>query len=144
MATSSANVSWKGEAKMREVLLEILAVVRPLIELLVALGGPVIAGWLVAKLSATLKITDEKARVELEAGLRDALHKSAENGLRLALQRLGIKGGAPVLTSEIVEVAKQYVRQNNPDALAGLGVSADMLTNILTAKLPQVMAKTDS
>ena len=127
---------------MREELLSWLAVIRPLVELLVSLAGPIVIGWLVAKLSATLKITDEKTKADLEARLRDALHQSAENGLRLALQKLGLKDGMPVLTSDVIEIAKQYVRQNNPETLAGLGVSADMLANILAAKLPQVLAKT--
>lgn len=127
---------------MREILLEILSVVRPLIELLVMVLGPVFVTWLAAKLAATLKITDEKAKADLEAKLRDALHQSAENGLRLALQKFG--GGKAVSMDTIVTLAKEYVRQNNPETLAGLGVSADMLDSILVAKLPQVLAKTDN
>lgn len=127
---------------MREILLEILSVVRPLIELLVMVLGPVFVTWLAAKLAATLKITDEKAKADLEAKLRDALHQSAENGLRLALQKFG--GRKAVSMDTIVTLAKEYVRQNTPETLAGLGVSDDMLDSILVAKLPQVLAKTDN
>lgn len=130
---------------MREILLEILAVVRPLIELLVMVLGPIFVGWLATKLSATLNVTDAKAKADLEARLRDALHKAAENGLLLAVQRLGIGEKTPVspsLQKDLVEIAKNYVRQKNPETLAGLGVSAGDLADIITAKLPQLLPKT--
>lgn len=121
-----------------EIIKELIAVFKPLIELLVITVGPILVTFLVARISKALNIRDEKQKVELENGLRNALHQSAENAIKFAVGRLGLNAALSLDTGRIkpevlIEAAK-YVIDKNPDALKGLGVTADQLRDILTAK----------
>jgi len=120
-----------------EVVKELLSVFKPIIELLVLTVGPVLVGAVSAKLIQTLNIQDAAKKTELDANLRDALHKSAENAIKFALARLGLSTAivsSGVVNPAVIREAINYVVEKNPDALKGLEVSDDSLTDILMTK----------
>ncbi|MBP2460158.1 MULTISPECIES: hypothetical protein [unclassified Rhizobium] len=74
--------------------------------LLVSTIGPVLVTLIAARLIAVLKVADEMQKLEIEARLRDALHQSAVNGLKLALRRSRITAVASnIVTRDMVSEA---------------------------------------
>lgn len=121
---------------METILRDAWGVVSPLVILLVSTVGPVLVAWLSARLIGLMNIKDEEAKLKIEAQLRDALHQSAANALRFAMTRIGAAG----VTSEVLDVARTYVEEKNPDALDRLGVDPGNLRDILLSKVPDVLA----
>lgn len=81
-----------------------------------------IIGVVAARVSDWLNLKNEKL-------LRDALHQSAENGLRYALTN-----GAGPKSQEVIAAATRYVKNKNPETLKRLGVSDNALTDIIKTK----------
>ncbi|MBO0142245.1 hypothetical protein JZX87_13845 [Agrobacterium sp. Ap1] len=119
---------------------DVWEIVQPIVVLLVSTVGPVLVGWISARLLAVLKVTDEKQRLEVEGKLRDAIHQAALNALKFALARGGVRAAAPSLvTGEIISEAIGYVRSKNPDALEKLGVDQSALRDIIISKVPDIL-----
>lgn len=98
--------------------LEILA---PLLTLVVTVATTILA----RKVNEWFDLKNEKM-------LRDALHQSAENGLRYALTR-----GAGPASAEVLAQATRYVKDKNPETLRKLGVSDNDLGDIIKTKVPK-------
>lgn len=122
---------------MQETIKDLIAIIRPVLELVITIAVPLIA----LRVNTWLGTKDEKDRTEIEKLLRDAIHASAQNALAYALQKKGI----PItdltspnngVTSEVVKMAVDYVKDKNPDALRKLGVDDGNLKDIVTSKLP--------
>jgi len=117
---------------------DLWTIVQPVIVLLVSTIGPALVTWLSVRLIALLKISDEKQRVEIEAGLRAALHESAINALKYAVTKTGLPLSAAGVPGQVLGVAAAYVMQKNPEALKKLGVNASALQDIIMSKVPDV------
>lgn len=124
-------------------LYEVWTIVQPVIVLLVSTVGPVLVGWISARLIALLKVTDEKQRVEIEAKLREALHQSAANAIRFALSKAGLPNAGGVINDTILAEASKYVIEKNPEAMQKLGVDAKGLEEIILSKLPDLIRQTE-
>ena len=121
---------------MDTILRDAWGIVSPLVILLVSTVGPVLVTWLSAKAIGLMNIKDEEAKLKIEAQLRDARHQSAANALRYAMTRIG----ATAVTDAVLETARTYVEEKNPDALDRLGVDPGNLRDILLSKVPDVLA----
>jgi|GEM_PF-2527296 len=124
-------------------LYEVWTIVQPVIVLLVSTVGPVLVGWISARLIALLKVTDEKQRVEIEAKLREALHQSAANAIRFALSKAGLPNVGGALNDTLLAEASKYVIEKNPEAMQKLGVDAKGLEEIILSKLPDLLKQTE-
>lgn len=113
-------------------------ILQPLVVMFGSIVGPVLITWIGARVIALLKITDEAKRLEIETQLRNAIHASATNAIRFAFAKAGLAPGA-VITPQLIETATTYVVEKNPDALAKLGVTEDMLREIITSKVPDLV-----
>jgi hypothetical protein len=114
-------------------------IVQPLVVLLVSTVGPALVGWISYRLVGLLKISDENAKKEMEAKIRDALHAAALNGLKYAMTRAGLPAvGKP--TKAMVDTAIDYVRTKSPDTAFQAGVTNDDLAQIILSKAPDVIA----
>ncbi|MEJ8308622.1 hypothetical protein [Agrobacterium larrymoorei] len=123
-------------------LYDVWTIVQPIVVLLVSTVGPVLVGWISARLIALLKVSDEKQRVEIEAKMREALHQSALNAIRFAFTKEGMPSVAGRMTDTVLNEAVAYVTDKNPEALAKLGVDQKALKEILLSKIPEVMQST--
>lgn len=123
-------------------LYDVWTIVQPIVVLLVSTVGPVLVGWISARLIALLKVSDEKQRVEIEAKMREALHQSALNAIRFAFTKAGMPSVAGHMTDTVLNEAVAYVTDKNPEALAKLGVDQKALKDILLSKIPEVMQST--
>ncbi|KQS78069.1 hypothetical protein ASG25_13315 [Rhizobium sp. Leaf384] len=113
-------------------------ILQPLVVMFGSIVGPVLITWIGARVIALLKITDVAKRLEIETQLRNAIHASAANAIRFAVAKAGLVPGA-VITPQLIETATSYVVEKNPDALARLGVTEDMLREIITSKVPDLV-----
>ncbi|MCM2291077.1 hypothetical protein NAC44_01880 [Allorhizobium sp. BGMRC 0089] len=110
------------------------AILPPILDLAVtvlASGG----AWLAARLVRLTGVDTEARRLEVEGKLREALHSAAENGLRFALTKAGMPTIAEP-TADIIADALFYVTDKNPDTIRKLGVSGNILEDIIRAKWP--------
>lgn len=120
---------------------EIAAVFWPLIQMAVSLLGPVLITWLSVRLAAVLNVKEEKDKAALEKQLRDSLHAASQNAWMFALKKLNLSftdlgklpGGDLV---KVIDMAKEYVADKNPDSIQKLGVTDSQLEDILLTKLP--------
>lgn len=117
---------------------EVWTIVQPVVVLLISIVGPALVTWLSVRLGALLKISDEKQRVEIEAGLRKALHEAALNALKYAAVKSGFPLSIGGVGGQVLDIAADYVREKNPDALAKLGVDNKTLKDIIMSKVPEV------
>ena len=117
---------------------EAWTIVQPVAVLLVSTAGPVLVGWISARLISLLKITDEKQRIDIESKLRDALHQSAANAVRFALAKAGVIHVGGQVSEAIIADAARYVIEKNPDAIEKLGVNTKALNEIIMSKLPEL------
>lgn len=113
-------------------------IVQPLVVMLVSTVGPVLVTWIAARLISFLKLSGDAKKTEIEAGLRDALHKSALNGLKYAMAKTGVPPG--VVGNLVLSEAAAYVQQKNPGTLNKLGVSDEALQQIIMSKVPDLAA----
>lgn len=120
---------------MTPILRDIWTILQPLILLLVSTVGPMLVAWVAYHLTRLLRIEDEAARVRIEAELSAALHRSAENAIRVAMARLG----ANATTEQLLREALPYVERNNPDALERFGIDRHGLADILLGKVPSIL-----
>lgn len=121
------------------ILADVWEILLPLVTLLVSTVGPVLVGWIAARLIAVLQITDENARKELEARLRDALHAAALNGLKYAVTRLGLSGSILTVNDPVVRDAVEYVISKNPDTVIQLGIGENDIAEVVLSKVPDVI-----
>jgi len=129
-------------------LYDVWTIVQPVVALLVATIGPVIVGWLAARLAALIRTSDENTQKALEAQLREALHQSALNALKYASAKygLGLAGAAIELTgksiidSKVMTEALKYIRNKNPDAVYAFNLDDKALSEIVLSKVPDVKA----
>lgn len=131
-------------ASSPSLLADIWSVVSPLVVMAVSTIGPVLIGWLAWKLASLLNIQDAAKRQEIEARLRDALHKAAEAGAKVAAVRLGLPTtGNLSASSPVVQAAVEYVTTHNPETLEafGLGDGDDTLAEIVLSKFHDLIAK---
>ncbi len=84
-------------------------------------------GWLTLTLRTKLNI-------DIEAGLRGALHAALETGAGVAASQ-GLKG------PNAVEAAIAHASISTPDAMIALSPSRQVLVNIATAKLQQLAGR---
>lgn len=119
---------------------DVWTIVQPLAVLLASTVGPVLVTWIAARLIALLKISDEKQRLEIEKGMRDALHQSAANALKYAMAKAGMP---PIFNAavsrDVIADAIAYVHEKNPEALSGLDVHSDALRDIIISKVPDLL-----
>jgi hypothetical protein len=127
---------------------KIWTVIQPIVVLLVSTVGPVLVTWIAARIIAVLNVTDEKRKLEIEAKLRDALHQSAMNGLKVALAKTGMTADlimkSPFAAGDLLAVASTYVSDKNPDALKKLAVTPDALQDIILSKVTDLARKNGS
>jgi hypothetical protein len=103
---------------MNEFALIALNIMAPLLSVMVTIAAGVIA----KKATTFLGLKNEKL-------LRDALHASAENGIKYALARGHGPGSASVIGAAV-----EYVKAKNPETLRKLRVSDDALKDIIRTK----------
>ena len=96
---------------------------------LVELASVIIAGALLWVSNALRR----RWNIEIEAKHRDALHSAIMTGINLAVER-------GVLTKrDIAREAAAYAQRSVPDAIQALKPRADMLVDIATARLKDVV-----
>jgi hypothetical protein len=117
---------------------DVWQILQPLVVMFGSIVGPVLITWIGARVIALLKITDQAKRLEIETQLRNAIHASSANAIRFAIARAALVPGA-VISPQLIETATTYVVEKNPDALAKLGVTEDMLREIITSKVPDLV-----
>lgn len=106
---------------MQSILTDIYTAILPtLLELIAAILGVVLL-----RVSAVAK---EKWGIEIEARHREAFQTAVMSGIAAALAK-GLQG------SDAIDFAVKHVEASVPDALAALKPSAQVLTNIASAKL---------
>jgi hypothetical protein len=98
-----------------------------LVPMLVALGG-VLATWLTARLATWFKIADD-------AKIRELLESAIENGIALALSRLGNVSASIEVRNQAVADAANYVIRATPDALKRFNVDPQALAEKIEARL---------
>lgn len=153
---------------MKELLLSILPVLRPLLETIITILGPVLVTWVTVRIVSLLKINDEQKKIEVEAKIRDSLHEAARNALLFAMTKYGVQGNSStVLSKTIMQLVRQssasdgvddearrlattkldsiiatavndYLVPKMPDAISKLKVTADGLADIVLSKAPVV------
>lgn len=140
-------------------------ILEPLILAIVSIVGPIIVAWLSTLLARFLKVKNEQKELEIEGQLRDALHKSIENGISFGASRLGIPTAMiPILIKQAATVSKDgtgttlqaanatleslvsiavndYVTSKNPDTIEKLNISKDAIRDIVLAKLQKLDEK---
>ncbi|MBD8556921.1 hypothetical protein IFT84_20640 [Rhizobium sp. CFBP 8762] len=114
-------------------------ILEPFVETFTMIVGPALAAWLATRMVLFLKIDNEARKLQVEQQLRDALHKSATNAIHMALTKWGHPAGA-VPSADVIANAVNYVRTNNPDAVARLNVSQTALEDIILSKVPPLFA----
>lgn len=117
---------------------DIWQIVQPVVVMFLSTVVPAFGIWLAAQVSSLLKITDEKRKLEVEAQLRNALHESAINALKYALNKVGSPSISGQLSQEVIETAIGYVRDKNPETLEKLGVREGSLEQIILSKVQDV------
>ncbi len=99
---------------------------------------PVLLQLIGAALGAALlwlsRVAKERWGIEVEARHREALHSALFSGVRAALAR-GLNGQAAI------EAAVAYAARSVPDALAKLGPSSEVLSDLASSKLLEVIEK---
>ena len=103
---------------MKELGMIALNIMAPVLSVLVTIA----AGMIAKKANTWLGLKNEKL-------LRDALHASAENGIKYAVARGYGPGAVTTLAA-----AAEYVKQKNPDTLRKLRVSDEALKDIIRTK----------
>ena len=109
---------------MLEFLISLWPILQPLVQLVVAVGGPIVVGWLTAKVAALLNVKTEAGKAALETALRDALHASAANAAKLSLGR-----------ADKMVIAIDYVKSKNPGAVAKFGLDDAGIADIIATKV---------
>ncbi|RWR26808.1 hypothetical protein D2T29_19720 [Sinirhodobacter populi] len=95
---------------------------------LLEIAGLFLMAWL-ARVSTFAK---EKWGIEIEAKHREALHSAIMSGIRSAVAR-GLTGPAAI------DAAIQHATASVPDAIAALNPASQVLINIASAKLKEVL-----
>lgn len=103
---------------MNELFMMALQIATPLLSVVVTIAAGVVA----RKANTWLGLKNEKL-------LRDALHASAENGIKYAVARGFGPGAASALGAAV-----EYVKAKNPETLRRLRVSDDALKDIIRTK----------
>lgn len=104
------------------------AILPSILPTLLELFGLLLMAWLV-RLSLFVKA---KWGIEIEARHREALHSAVMSGIRAALSK-GLTG------QMAVTAAIEHVTASVPDAIAALSPSADVLSNLVEAKLREAL-----
>ena len=81
-------------------------IMRPVVELIVIVFGPMLVTWIAAKFAVMLDIRNEDQKVELEQKIRFALHQAAENALTYAMAKYGFKIGSDNLSESLSHLAR--------------------------------------
>lgn len=101
---------------------------------LLELAGLVVTG-LLGWLANTAR---QKLGLQVEAGLREALHGAVMTGLKLALERATDRDD---MDRASVDDAVAYVKRSSPDAVRRLRASDDVLRSLAVSKLPEAAAE---
>lgn len=126
---------------------ELWTILQPIVLLLVSTVGPILVTWIATRLAAVLQITEDDKRVALEKQLRDALHQSAENAIKLIIGK-AVASGSDTIAGSLSGIANDsralnqivnYVKTKNPDAVATLGVDEKAILDIALSKIPNVL-----
>lgn len=129
---------------MKTIVNDIWSVIFPIVQLLVVTAGPILVGWLVARISSVLKINGEAARAEFEKNLRDALHQSAVNALKLVTAKLmtGNANAVPLAQSLDLnrDVLIEYVMKRNPEAVEYFNLNPKGVMDIIQSKIPDLFS----
>lgn len=121
---------------MKQLLLELGAVVWPLISLFITLVGAAIVPFLAGRLIKRLGIENADKKAEVEAKLREALHQSGQNALMFALSKAGY--ASPLSVSNLVHNAPL-----DPKVKAKLdAVVQSAVKDYLIPKMPGTIKKT--
>lgn len=125
---------------MNQTTIEFLNIFRPILEVIIAVLAPVILTFLSGAIIKTLKIQDEKQKLQIEQQLRNALHASASNAVVFAAQKWGYNlkqiASDQAIQNKVLSEAMNYVVDKNPDTMRKLGVTGEALKDILLSKLP--------
>lgn len=133
---------------MKSILADLWNVVWPIVSLLIATVGPLLVAFISKRAADLLAINGEVARGEFEKQLRDALHESAANALKLVAAKMIM---APVPVDTQLDAMKtilqnngealiNYVKKKNPEAVDYFKLDDDGLLDIIRAKSVGVFA----
>lgn len=92
----------------------------------IMVGATAFVGWIAPKVASIIGAKNDQL-------LRDALHKSAMNGLQFAATKAG--QNAPL--SELTAIAIKYVKEMSPDTVAKTGVDDAGLAAIVASKVQE-------
>ena len=94
----------------------------------------IVGAALSAVIASAAGYAKRKWSLDIEARHREALHSALFSGVRAALAR-GLNGQAAI------EAAVAYAARSVPDALAKLGPSSEVLSDLASSKLLEVIEK---
>ena len=134
---------------MNDFLRSIWPVIEPLVMTLLTIVGPALVTWLSVRIVGLLKIKEDTQKAEVEQKMRDALHLSAENAIKLIIGQALSSG----VTSSPLEAIKNlsrdegalnkvinYVQDKNPDAVKTFELTGKGILDIAISKIPDVLA----
>lgn len=119
---------------------EVWTIVQPIVVLAVTTISPFVVTWITYQVSRLLRIEDEKKKLEVEAQLRNALHDAAINALKFAATKFNTVSLSGPMSRQIMDAAKAYVMEKNPETLAKLGVDQKNLEQIIMSKMPDLIS----
>lgn len=130
---------------MKAIVNDIWSVIFPIVQLLIITAGPILVTWLVARISALLQINSDAARAEFEKNLRDALHQSATNALKLITSKLmTTMGREAVPLAQSIDANRdlliEYVMKRNPEAVEYFKLNPKGIMDIIQSKIPDLFS----
>jgi hypothetical protein len=126
---------------MKELLLSLLPILRPLLEVFITVVAPTMVTWLAYRLVSLLKITDDKQKAEVEATLRDALHESAKNALLYAMTQFGLSGSGTNMSQSVMELSRKAGAGDAAAQVKLEGLVDMAVNNYLIPKMPETIKK---
>lgn len=129
---------------MKTIVNDLWSVIFPVVQLLIVTAGPLLVAWLAARISSVLKINGDAARAEFEKNLRDALHQSAVNALKLVTAKLMTGGGSSVPLAQSIDINRdlliEYVMKRNPEAVEYFNLNPKGIMDIIQSKIPDLFS----
>lgn len=127
---------------MKEMLLSLLTILRPMLEVFISIVAPALIPWLAYRVVSLLKINDDKKKAEVEELLRNALHESARNALLYAMTQFGMHGATSTNMSQSIMELSRKAGAGEADAQVKLESLIDSAVNdYLIPKMPDTIKK---
>ncbi|AHA27862.1 hypothetical protein [Candidatus Liberibacter americanus] len=115
---------------MIDTILSLIEIFQPIVTLSVSVFAPILFKSIAKPLICLLNLTEDSKQLEIESRLRDSLHQSASNALRFAMSKLKSSDISPA----VIELARSYVYENNPETIKQLKIDANTIKNIIYSK----------